>query len=140
MWSGRLISVFANQGRTEHFEKLVRTAYRELSHDDFEICLHTVEAQDSEVGEAVIDILIDDLAEFEPTRVQEFAVLGLVAITFLSVDGIATGFELNRWNSKLIAGAACLGVIYASLRILIWARHKRVVSLIDAIGSAEGDI
>jgi len=139
MWSGRLISVFANQGRTEHFEKLVMTAYSELNHDEFEIFLSTVETQDPEAGEAVIDILIDDLADYEPTRTQEFLVLGLVVVTFLVIDELASGIELTWWISKLLAGAACLGVIYASLRILIWARHKRVVSLIDAIGSAKGE-
>jgi len=139
MWSDRLIKVFANQGRTEHFEKLVMTAYRELSHDDFATCLNALEAQDPDAGEAAMDILIDDLAGFEPTRVQEFAILGLVVVTFLVVDELASGMELTWWISKLIAGAACLGVIYASLRILIWARHNRVVSLIDAIGSAEGE-
>jgi len=140
MWSDRLISVFANQGRSEHFEKLVMTAYRELQHDHFVTCLNALEALDPEAGEAVIDILIDDLAEFEPTRVQEFILLGLVMVTFLVVDELASGSELRWWISILIAGSAALGVLYASIWVFIRARHKRVVSLIDVICSDEGDI
>jgi len=134
MWSKRLLTVFENQGSTEHFEKLVRMAYQELSYDAFKGEFIAMEEINPYATDAIIDVLIDDFENQEFTKVQEISLLGVSVISFLIVDELAQSFDFAWLVSKGLAAFAALlpiGVVAVEFYRKLNQRRRMINDLLN---------
>jgi hypothetical protein len=132
-----LTQEFKVSGRSEHFEKLVVNAYTKASNEYFETLLEEVEQIDPKANEAILEVLIDQLANGEPSRWEEMALYGLtiiaMVVSLLLFDSLEVSTFIRYLSSTLIAFVT----LFIGIRILKQHQLRRVQRTIDFLFDPE---
>lgn len=124
-------------GRTAHFDKLVVTAYAKASKAYFENLLLEVEQIDPKANEAIIEVLIEQLAKGELSRWEEVALYGSTIITMIASLFVFDSLEVSAIARYLSSTLIAFGTLFIGIRILIHRQLRRVQHTIDFLFDPE---
>jgi hypothetical protein len=132
-----LTQEFKVSGRSAHFDKLVVSAYTKSSNEYFETLLQEVEQIDPRANEAILEVLIDELAHSEPSRWEEMALYGSTIITMVISLLLFDSLEVSTFIRYLSSTLIAFGTLFIGIRILKQHQLRRVQHTIDFLFDPE---
>lgn len=126
-------------GRSERFDNLVITAFSYASEGYFRVLLNGVEEMDPKTNEAILDILIEQLASSEPNRWEEMALYGLTLIAMVSSLMLFQSLDVSIVTRYLSSTIIAVGTLFIGIKFLKHHQLQRVQNIIEfLIPSNEG--